>query len=1438
MISFKERKNNILHKIICLFVAVTFVFTMLVPPQARAQGILLPNPGVMVPPSAGYLPVMVKGITVHPENPLEFDFIINNGETGAEGEELKKESKKLVKYFLASLTVPEKDLWVNLSPYEKDRVIPDSFGLTEMGRDLLAQDYILKQLTSTMMYPEDELGEAFWGRVYEKALEKFGTTDIPLDTFNKIWIVPEKATIYQKGNSAYVVENKLKVMLEADYVAMQHVLKGENSGSNIETFSTKANQSSIVDFQSSIIKDVLIPAITKEVNEGKNFASLRQMANSIVLASWYKQNLKESLLGQVYVDQAKTKGIEHNVIARSNATRQSDEIASQKALAKTSPEEIYDQYLEAFNTGVYNYIKEEYDSETQQIIPRKYFSGGVTPQYFQNSNTKVIYGDKAMTSEEAVLAMDGTEAPSGTSDSEITVVLAEQGKGSDDRAEDITQAMADGAMTAISIGGIRNLIFDNLGEDKELQISDITDYMQLSRDSRGRVVAKKKIQTFILEQYDFFILDARMLKLLDDAIDLVLQELGQKADGLQAEVDQIKEIRDRFSQVDPAMMVDPERALNLFIDNNIPLVTEKAGKVLEILRERQFDLENIKAITFMVQGMVEFVTDHNVSIESVLESVPEDDENIDLYRAMLESLPGNNSVIDSIIDNFKTVGLPINADNVAEVRAALKKMTYLDEGDVIEQAMIYLEDLSYNQPLFNKPASQYRELFEAITRGFEGFDPAMAVAPKDALTFFKNFGISIKPENEEKVLDVLKTRQFNRQSLIYIGFTTKALESVQKATEWPIDVVLKSVPEDDEDILVYKALLESKIHRAMTSIDSVIDDLKNGGLPISNNNEALVREALEEMDITYFDVDTVIQMAEAYLYNLVGNDDVMLHETPSRYLYLFEALVMGLQDDDPAMTAKEVVNAAIADDRVFPVQNYYYDKLNGYFSRKDFKKAMKKVDVSDKELLKMLKDVKFAAVRNNDNSPVVNIVLKGEYDVYYIDREMNTVYLPENLINKLGSKLEMTLFFLALIEMAVYQRQITSPGVSSESAQVTADLEREKFVAAYAKRFPVEIDNMVELFIDKIKKRVKRNKGLIKRIGANVDEDLLRKWESGDVPLGPWGEDGPVVYWENRKKEAKEEINQDSKLLQRVGIDATTIEPNENDFAMVNRNIEVTFHSYRENVPDRILKSFVKKIIARKWYAVSVEGKTLEPIKISPETVFVLEGEPRIAYNRNNGVMTISPELLTEIASHGENMVANVVVRVVDSDLAFNELEKMQLPQKVITVDLAMSAKVDVAFAGSNGEFELNQIGKPVVLMVEDDPMLVDLYGRVLERLKGFDAQVVLAKDLYSALKVVDGAARELRFIISDGKFPSIDAKVSQAIPQEELRRLDSSTLSGIHLMNIVKKELEVDVPIVMLSSQEEGAFYREGNVHPDEYIFKAGFLLLLKFLMECLTDG
>ncbi|MBF0511499.1 MAG: hypothetical protein HQL13_04130 [Candidatus Omnitrophica bacterium] len=242
---------------------------------------------------------------------------------------------------------------INLSPYEKNRIIPNSFGLTEMGRDLLAQDYILKQITASLIYPEDVIGKKFWKRIYEKAIKKYKTSDIPVNTFNKVWILPEKAVVYEniKAKTAYVLESKLKVMLEQDYLSLK-----KHEG--IQFYHRKDAINCVFTNQlgSQIVREIVIPELTKEVNENKNFAKLRQVYNSLILATWYKKKIKDSILNQVYTDKNKVAGVN---------------IDDQK-----EKEKIYQQYLKAFKKGVFNYIKEDMGPEGE-TIPRKYFSGGM-----------------------------------------------------------------------------------------------------------------------------------------------------------------------------------------------------------------------------------------------------------------------------------------------------------------------------------------------------------------------------------------------------------------------------------------------------------------------------------------------------------------------------------------------------------------------------------------------------------------------------------------------------------------------------------------------------------------------------------------------------------------------------------------------------------------------------------------------------------------------------------------------------------------------------------------------------------------------------------------------------------------------------------------------------------------------------------------------------
>ena len=337
-----------IRKAVSVIILVAFIFTSgqlstyastfatSVDPMPRMS-----QPGVRVHLSQEFTPAYLKGIVIHPENALKFDFIIYKGDKALSDAQKRVEYTKLTKYFLASLAIPDDDQWVNLSPYEKDRIIKDDFGKTEMGRDLLAQDYMLKQITASLIYPQDKLGQKFWDKVYAQAQQQYGTSNIPVNTFNKVWILPDDALIYEKGNTAYVLKNHLRVMLEEDYLALE-----KHSGISAKPINT---------INSKIVREIILPELQREVNEGENFAALRQVYSGMLLATWYKRVLKESLLSKIYANKSKVRGVDQD--PRNN-------------------EEIYQQYLKAYKKGVFNFIKEDVDKYTHEVIPRKYFSGG------------------------------------------------------------------------------------------------------------------------------------------------------------------------------------------------------------------------------------------------------------------------------------------------------------------------------------------------------------------------------------------------------------------------------------------------------------------------------------------------------------------------------------------------------------------------------------------------------------------------------------------------------------------------------------------------------------------------------------------------------------------------------------------------------------------------------------------------------------------------------------------------------------------------------------------------------------------------------------------------------------------------------------------------------------------------------------------------------
>ena len=354
-------------KAIAVFLALAVFFSSLSPlalsevvpaPQPASSVYNLPLPTKLLSVSEKFSYPVLKGLRFNPKNPLNIEFLVD---TANKDDVSKEEADRLIKYFLAGLTLPQEELWVNLSPFEGERVASDNLALTDLGKDLLGQDYCLKQLVSSLTYPGTELGKRYWDSV-TAVMKDEGRGMKDVNTYNKVWVMPQKSVVYEKGDTAFVLEASLKVMHERDYVAQQRNLpKDEGRGMKDEKTKkdeggrTKDEKGKTEEIASRVFKEVILPEVNQEVNHGKNFATLRQIYNSLVLAVWFRKKFKDSFY-KSYIDKGKISGIDLK--------------------DKNVKDKIFNLYVEAYKKGVYNCVKKE-ERLGKNPVRRRYTSGGM-----------------------------------------------------------------------------------------------------------------------------------------------------------------------------------------------------------------------------------------------------------------------------------------------------------------------------------------------------------------------------------------------------------------------------------------------------------------------------------------------------------------------------------------------------------------------------------------------------------------------------------------------------------------------------------------------------------------------------------------------------------------------------------------------------------------------------------------------------------------------------------------------------------------------------------------------------------------------------------------------------------------------------------------------------------------------------------------------------
>jgi GGDEF domain-containing protein len=322
-----------------------------------------------------------------------FNLFLDKGDLKEPDEtSLRGSAKELLRYFFVGISLPNNSFWVNLRPDSPDNIIDSYLAQTDVGRILLEADLQLKKDTANFTSPQTPEGKAYWNKLYQKAGELFGSDNITIPTLTRPWIVPNEIIIRESTDNAYIYKATLKVMLEQDYL----------KDSSVYNFSD-ARLRQLNEYSSQLIRETVIPKLTKDINTAKRYAPLRQVYYSLILAQWFKQKFYGK------------RGLYSSLIDRRNLTG----LISQETWSKNT---YFQAYQKSFQEGEYN-IKEQVYSLGAQTI-RNYMSGGMnltlTPGQIASS-TVVSRRDMFRGVKNLVeLVVAGSQAPNDLSDVKIS----------------------------------------------------------------------------------------------------------------------------------------------------------------------------------------------------------------------------------------------------------------------------------------------------------------------------------------------------------------------------------------------------------------------------------------------------------------------------------------------------------------------------------------------------------------------------------------------------------------------------------------------------------------------------------------------------------------------------------------------------------------------------------------------------------------------------------------------------------------------------------------------------------------------------------------------------------------------------------------------------------------------------------------------------------
>jgi hypothetical protein len=319
-----------------------------------------------------------------PSGEKDFSFALKAQKAeGGKIVDLKEASALSAKAFIAGLTIPNHKFWVNLNPWEPERIIEKDVSPTDVGRIMLEADLQMKKDFNKYEDPcHSQVGVKYWKLLDEEREKLIGacmkkhpgeikeSRNILFSATTRHWIVPDGIKVYGNDEEAYVANATLKIYSEPVAKHSTFDIANQDRRSISKGCLDEINRSAKIygEYVKELEDRMILPLVVQDINRAERYSELRQVYISLALAQWCKERrgAPRGIFSKL-INSASLKGIE--------------------AQTAWNPKEVWNRYVKSFKEGEYNCCLENtttrsYEKEggtvTETLTETKcYKAGGV-----------------------------------------------------------------------------------------------------------------------------------------------------------------------------------------------------------------------------------------------------------------------------------------------------------------------------------------------------------------------------------------------------------------------------------------------------------------------------------------------------------------------------------------------------------------------------------------------------------------------------------------------------------------------------------------------------------------------------------------------------------------------------------------------------------------------------------------------------------------------------------------------------------------------------------------------------------------------------------------------------------------------------------------------------------------------------------------------------